>query len=184
MVGSIEDAEDIVQDTFLKWLTIDTSKISNTKAYLIKSVTNNCLNHLNTIKRKKNELMDGTFDFIEKNKELDITKFDLENEVSEALEIIHKKLEPVEKAIYLLREVFNFEYDELQEIFDKKKDHCRQLLSRAKEKLNQEKSRFSIDLTKHTQMLDSFKKACDLGHATDLIHDLGQDIAQRFHSAK
>ncbi|MDA0195845.1 MAG: sigma-70 family RNA polymerase sigma factor [Bacteroidetes bacterium] len=184
MVGSIEDAEDIVQDTFLKWLTIDTSKVTNTKAYLIKSVTNNCLNHLNALKRKKDELLDSTYEFIEKNKDLEITKFDLENEISEALVVMHKKLEPLEKAIYLLREVFNFEYDELQVLFDKKKDNCRQLLSRAKEKLNQEKSRFSIDFAKHTQMLESFQKACDLGHVADLVQDLGQDIVQRFNSPK
>ena len=184
MVGSIHDAEDIVQDTFLKWLTIDTSKITNAKAYLIKSVTNNCINHLNALKRKKDEFIDSASEFIEKNKELDMTKFDLENEVSEALATIQKKLEPVEKAIYLLREVFNFEYDELQELFDRKKDNCRQLLSRAKEKLNHEKSRFNLDITKHTQMLESFKKACDLGNVTDFIRDLGQDIAQRLPSSK
>ena len=49
------DAEDIVQETFLKWLTIDSEKIQNTKAYLIRAVTNNCLSHINSL-RKKNEV--------------------------------------------------------------------------------------------------------------------------------
>lgn len=186
MVGCVEDAEDIVQDTFLKWLTIDTSKVSNTKAYLIKSVTNNCLNHLNSIKRKKDEIFDNlsASDFIEKYKEKEIFKFDLENELSAALVVIHKKLEPVEKAVYILREVFNFEYDELQVLFDRKKENCRQLFSRAKDKLNNESAKFKIDIPKHIQMLDSFKKACDLGNVTDLVGDLSNDIKDKFNSSK
>src|SRR6476620_10775419 len=54
-----QDAEDIVQDTFLKWLSIDRTKIENTKAYLITAVTNNCLNHLNTLRKKKEEYWDS-----------------------------------------------------------------------------------------------------------------------------
>ena len=50
------DAEDIVQETFLKWLTIGPQKVENTKAYLIKAVRNNCLNHLDALKKKKVEL--------------------------------------------------------------------------------------------------------------------------------
>ena len=186
MVGCVEDAEDIVQDTFLKWLTIDTSKVANTKAYLIKSVTNNCLNHLNSIKRKKNEILENLnpADLIEKYKEKEIFQFDVENEVSAALAIMHRKLEPVEKAVYILREVFNFEYDELHLIFDRKKDNCRQLFSRAKEKLTDESTKVKVDLQSHFRILDSFKKACDFGNITDLIGDLSEDIKGKLKSSK
>ena len=51
------DAEDVVQDTFIKWLSIDQAKIQNTKAYLIKAVTNNCLNHISALKRKKGRIL-------------------------------------------------------------------------------------------------------------------------------
>ncbi len=186
MVGRVEDAEDIVQDTFLKWLTIDTTKVSNNKAYLIKSVTNNCLNHLNSIKRKRDELLENLnpSDFIEKYKEKEIFQFDVENEVAAAFAIVHRKLEPVEKAVYILREVFNFEYDELQVLVDRKKDNCRQLFSRAKDKLSSESAKFKIDIPSHFKMLDSFKKACDFGNITDLIGDLSNDIKDKFHSVK
>ena len=186
MVGCVEDAEDIVQDTFMRWLTIDTSKVANTKAYLIKAVTNNCLNHLDALKRKKDELFDNLSptDFIEKYKEKEIFQFDIENEVSAALAVVHKKLEPVEKAVYILREVFNFEYDELQILFDRKKENCRQLFSRAKDKLSNESYKFRIDIPRHFEMLDSFKKACDFGNITDLIGDLSSDIKEKFHQVK
>ena len=57
LLRSKADAEDVVQETFLKWLTIDSEKIENTKAYLIKAVTNNCLNHINSLRKKKEEYL-------------------------------------------------------------------------------------------------------------------------------
>ncbi len=178
MVGSLQDAEDIVQDTFLKWLTIDQKKIQNTKAYLIKSVTNSCINHLNTIKRKKKEYIDS-INPSELMVKYDWSHIDLEHELSSALAVIHKKLEPVEKAVYLLREVFNFDYDELQEIVNKKKDNCRQLFSRAKEKLSIDTAKLNFEIGNSSQLFESFKKACSLGEASELIDNLKLEIAQK-----
>lgn len=173
MVGSLQDAEDIVQDTFVKWLTIDQEKIENTKAYLIRTVTNNCLNHLNSFKKKKNEYISNlkTSEFLEKYREFEFPRFDIENELSEALAVIHKKLEPVEKGIFLLREVFDVDYEELQQIFGKKKENCRQLFLRAKAKLNNENRRSKGKTTQPGQFFDSFKKACS-GHLSDFVHQL------------
>lgn len=178
MVGSMADAEDIVQDTFLKWLTIGNEKIENTKAYLITAVTNNCINHLNAIKRKKDECLHNIHasELIDWYREKEFFKFDIENEVSAALHIMHKKLEPVEKGIFVLRELFDFDYEELQHIFDRKKDNCRQLFSRAKEKLSQETSRIRNNLTPAGGLIESFKKACDMGHAEDIIREVKREI--------
>ncbi|MEM9857291.1 MAG: sigma-70 family RNA polymerase sigma factor [Bacteroidota bacterium] len=179
IVGSIHDAEDIVQETFLKWLTLEKEKINNTKAYLIKAVTNNCLNHINTLKRKKNECLENIKpgELIDWNLITDLRKMDLDQEVSHALNILHKKLEPLEKAIFLLREVFNFEYDELQHLFDKKKENCRQLFCRAKEKLNTKEGKIKIQMPNPASFLYSFKKANDLGQIGDFIQHLGNDIS-------
>ena len=178
MVGSIHDAEDIVQETFLKWLTIEKEKINNTKSYLVKAVTNNCINHLNTLKRKKDECLESLnpSDLIDRIKESDFAKFDLENEISEALKTLHKKLEPLEKGVYLFREVFNYSYDELQDIFDKKKDHCRQLVCRAKDKIAQESQKIKSDLSHHSHFFESFKKACSSGQSEDLIQNVRKEI--------
>ena len=102
MLGSLADAEDIVQDTFLKWLSIDHKKIHNTKAYLVKSVTNNCINHLNSLKRKKEECLESLnlASLMDKYIDIDVSKLDLDCEITAALNVIHKKLEPLEKAIF------------------------------------------------------------------------------------
>lgn len=181
MVGSIHDAEDIVQETFLKWLMAEKEKIKNTKAYLIRAVTNNCLNHLDALKRKKNEYLDNLkpAELIDWHRIADFKKIDLDHEVSHALNVLHKKLEPLEKAIFLLREVFNFEYEELQHLFDKKKENCRQLFCRAKEKLHNEGSKIKIEAPNPNSFLQSFKKASDLGHIGDFIQHLGSDISAK-----
>jgi RNA polymerase sigma factor (sigma-70 family) len=173
------DAEDIVQETFIKWLSAEQEKIQNTKAYLIRAVTNNCINHLNALKKKKEQLIDNFHwpEFIEKIRDTDFSQIDFDAELSKACQILQHKLEPLERAVYVLKEVFDFDYKALQDVLDKKQEHCRQLLCRAKKKLNEEKANFNAAmLPKKTAFLESFHKACDFGHAADLITHLRQDI--------
>jgi RNA polymerase sigma factor (sigma-70 family) len=178
------DAEDIVQDTFMKWLSAEQEKIENTKAYLIKAVTNNCLNHLNKLKRKKEEYWDSIqlSELMVKFKESDFTNIDFEKELAAAFKIIQAKLEPLERAAYLLKEVFDFEYEEIQKVLDKKADNCRQLLSRARKKLD--KNPKKVVTNPESNLFDSFKKACDIGNVTDFVQHLKTDIANALQSKK
>lgn len=178
IVKSRQDAEDIVQDTFLKWLSVEKEKIENTKAYLIRSVTNNCLNHLQSLKRKKEEYLESIQlpEMINKFKEhLDLSHIDFQVDMQSALKQIHSKLEPLERAVFLLREVFNFDYDALQEVLMKKKDHLRQLFSRAKKKLDEESSKINIDWPDQPQWVENFIKACESGFSYDLVNSLTKD---------
>lgn len=173
-----QDAEDIVQDTFLKWLSVEKEKIENTKAYLIRSVTNNCLNHLKTLKRKKEEYLDSIQfpELINKFKEnLDLSHIDFQVDMQSALKLVHCKLEPLERAVFLLREVFNFDYDALQDVLMKKKDHLRQLFSRAKKKLDEESSKLNIEWPSQPQWVENFTKACESGFSNDFIKSLTKD---------
>ena len=179
LLRSKADAEDVVQETFLKWLSVDSEKIQNTKAYLIRAVTNNCLNHLNALKRKKEEYLDSinVSEFILRFKENNFAHLDLEADLAKAFKVMQAKLEPLERAVYLLKEVFDFDYDALQMVVDKKKDHCRQLLCRAKKKLSEETSKMHFDLPDASKLMASFRKACDMGNAEELIQDLKKDIS-------
>jgi RNA polymerase sigma factor (sigma-70 family) len=176
-----QDAEDIVQDTFLKWLSVDHTKIQNTKAYLIASVTNNCLNHLNALKRKKEEYWDNSklSQVIIKFKESDFGHLDLQMELSAAFKVLHTKLEPLERAAFIMREVFEFDYESIQKTLDKKADHCRQLLSRARKKLDEEKAKMHFELPNTDHLMESFKNACHFGEVTTLINDLKRDISAK-----
>lgn len=173
------DAEDIVQDTFIKWLNAEQEKIKNTKAYLITAVRNNCLNHLHTLRKKKEEYFDSN-DLSRvsgKIREMDLSHLDLEVDLNKALTLIHHKLEPMERAVYLLKEVFGFDYKSVQKALDKKQEHCRQLFCRAKKKLSSmEVPKMNIELPKSGSWIESFRKACSLDNASGLIATLRKDI--------
>ena len=176
MLRSKADAEDVVQETFMKWLSLEQTRIKNTKAYLIKSVTNNCLNHIRVMRDKRVEYLESFHwpEFVERFKETtDLSHIDLEAELGKALQILQAKLEPLERAVYVLKEVFDFDYKALQELLDKKQDHCRQLFCRAKKKLQDETDHFNAVLQpKKTALLESFRKACEFGQPLDLLAQL------------
>ena len=172
-----QDAEDIVQEVFVKWLTLEQSKIENTKAYLIKSVTNTCINHLNSFKKKKQEYLDSIhFDeFVHRIKESNFAHLDFDFNMSQAFKTLHAKLEPLERAVFLMKEVFDFDYQAIQDALNKKQDHCRQLLSRAKKKLNENTSSMHFDLPNVSKMMDSFREACTMENAEKFVNELKQD---------
>ena len=169
------DAEDIVQETFLKWLTLGPAKIENIKAYLIKAVTNNCLNHLQRLQKKKEELFDAVSikELVQRFKEINFAHLDIDINIQAALKIVYTKLEPLERAVYLLKEVFDFDYDALQETLNRKKEHCRQLFCRAKKKLQAEAPLQKV--ADKPSFLENFKQACHFGHIAELIEELKKD---------
>jgi RNA polymerase sigma-70 factor (ECF subfamily) len=170
-----EDAEDIVQETFLKWLSIDQKSIQNTKAYLVRAVTNNCINHLNSLKHKKEQCVESITEAFHHFKETNLAHLDLEINLSAAFSALQSKLEPLERAVYILKEAFDFDYDSLQLALDKKKDHCRQLFCRAKKKLQEETSKISI--SEKTKLFETFKNACHRGNAVELVSEFKKDIS-------
>ena len=171
-----EDAEDIVQETFMKWLSIDSISIQNTKAYLVRAVRNRCFNHLNSLKHKKEECLESISEAFQHFKETNLTHLDLDFNMSRAFAAIQTKLEPLERAVFVLKEVFDFDYESLQLTFDKKKDHCRQLFCRAKLKLQNETSR--ISLPEKSKLFEAIKTACRLDDAADLVAEFKKDIAK------
>ena len=173
MLGSIADAEDAVHDAFVKWLTIDTSKIENTKAYLIRIVTNTCLNILQQ-KDRNQELIEEVIE--DEEKKHSFFHFDLNNQLTEAWKQLHARLRPIERKVYVLREVFDIDYEDLQHLVDRKADNCRQILSRAKSKLKQTGNlKVNLALPEKSQ-INSFLNSFRDGQLTQLLHDLSFEI--------
>ncbi|MDV3310119.1 MAG: sigma-70 family RNA polymerase sigma factor [Cyclobacteriaceae bacterium] len=184
LVRCKEDAEDIVQETFLKFLTVKPGTIVNLKAYLVQSVVNNCRNHLKALQRKKEDFFSqlsqvNLAEILSRFRESNFSHLDLEVNIQEALKTLQQKLEPLERAVFVLREVFGFDYEALQETLDKKKDHLRQLFSRAKNKLNRESFRMRVDLPEISALTAAFRKACYLGHADELLAALKSEVPSK-----
>ncbi|MGF9967056.1 sigma-70 family RNA polymerase sigma factor [Bacillus rhizoplanae] len=133
MTGSIADAEDIIQDVFIKLNEHEMKHTSNVKAFLCKLVTNRCLDLLKSSKKKR-ELYVGTWlpepiAVIETDPLQGIL---VKNDISYALLVLFEQLNPIERAIFILREILEYDYGTIAEIVQKKEANCRKILSRIK----------------------------------------------------
>lgn len=93
--------------------------------------------------------------------------------------MLYKKLNPSERAIYLMKSVFNYDYSELMETFEKKKDHCRQLYKRAKDKLDTNGTYPDINLVDIKDKFDEFINAYHSGTLAELTDSLKQEISEK-----
>jgi len=178
MLGHVDAAEDIVQDTFLKWTKTQEDDVRYRKAYLVKIVTNKCINYLNSARAKREKYI-GIW-LPEPLMDYDADKVHAKTESYHALSfgilVLLEKLTPQERAIFLLKEVFGYDYYELAKIFDKTEDNCRQIFKRAKNNLGREDARFKVDINVHEKMLNKFMMAVSEGSIEDLIEVLKEDI--------
>ncbi len=177
LTGSVPDSEDIVQDTFLKWLGIDQSKVLDVKAYLAKSVANQAINYLKSVKQTKEIAFSNWYEenISKRYEELDFNKFDLKNELEDAFSNFMKKLTPSERGVYLLKEVFQFSYADLTDIFEKKAENCRQLFSRAQKRLTENSPRFNVDPPSSKQLFEKFQAAYQNFDLQALVEKLKED---------
>lgn len=177
MLGSIEDAEDIVDEVYMKWNLIEKESLVHPKAYLVKMVTNNSINFLNSAKKKREEYsglwLPEPLETIKTNPAESVERY---HSLSIGLLMVLEKLTAYERAVFLLKEVFSYDYTEISEIIDKTDDNCRQIFRRAKLHLNGEEKRFTIDIQAHEKILKEFVEACNSGNLDGLISILKDDI--------
>lgn len=147
MTGSSHEAEDVVQDAFLGWLSIDRQNIENAKAYLTKSVINRSLAYLQEIKRARLSDLDSIRQQAAHyyTADTDLLLKDFPQELKQRCIVLLQRLTPSERSALLLKELFDLRYAELSEVIGKNTDHCRQLWCRARQHLLHEKERFQPD---------------------------------------
>jgi RNA polymerase sigma-70 factor, ECF subfamily len=178
MLGNVDAAQDIVQDTFLVWMEVDTDPVKYPKAFLVRVVTNTCINFLGSghVQREKYvgvwlpEPLQGYA------ADKSYAKIESYYALSIGLMVMLEKLTPRERAVFLLKEIFSYDYYELAELFEITEDNARQILKRAKEHLGQGERRFEVDIRVHERMLHNFLTAVTDGSLEDLIELLKEDI--------
>lgn len=175
MTANVADSEDILQDTFEKWLQLDSQKITHPKAYLCKTISNRCINYLQK-QKKQREVYKGTWLPEPLVEHPSLTHLDSQINLSYGILRLLEKLNPLERAIYLCKESFDFDYSELSNIFEKRPDHCRQLYRRASQKLQIDKKRFEVNQQQQQNLLQLFAKAAQEGEMDDLLQFLKDDI--------
>ncbi|MDR0269308.1 RNA polymerase sigma factor SigJ [Paenibacillus sp.] len=136
MLGLFTDAEDIVQDLFAELALKDTAEIRNIKSYIAKSVTNRCLNLLHSAQKKREEYIGQWLpEPVADSAGLPELAVEQKDSLSYAYLLMLERLTPTERAVFLLREVFEYDYEQIADITDKTEANCRKIYSRAKKKL-------------------------------------------------
>jgi len=165
MLGNAADAEDILQEAFIRWQRSVISDIRSPRAFLVTMVTRLSLNHLN-LARVKNEFSLGTDAALENLPSTEIppaNDADLADSLDAAFSIVLRCLSPIERAVFLLREVFDRDYSEIARIVEKSEENCRQILRRARERIAGQEPRFEVTLGQKAELLEEFLNASTSG---------------------
>jgi len=178
ILGSLADAEDAVQDTFLKWVKADREKIENAAPWLTTVCTRRCLDLLRSAHRSRVNYVGAWLPEpiqtpIENRAE---SRLDLASSLTTAFLLMLERLTPKERAAYLLHDIFDFTYPEIAKTLDIQEGTCRKLVSRAKTNIDQSKVRHTTPLERQNQLLAAFQSAITGGETAPLASLLSNDI--------
>jgi len=181
MLGSAMDAEDMVQETYLRYQATPPGTIIALKAYLTTIITRLCMDQLHLARRKR-ELYVGPWlpEPIGTANAPELTnvekRVDEEESISLAFLMLLEQLQPLERAVFLLREIFEYDYAEIATFLGKSEVACRQAFSRAKKHLADHRPRFQASPETHRQLLAGFLQAVRAGEMTTLMNLLDEDV--------
>jgi RNA polymerase sigma-70 factor (ECF subfamily) len=181
MLGSAMDAEDMVQETYLRYQTTPPETIHSLKAYLTTILTRLCMDQLQLARRKR-ELYVGPWlpEPIRTTEEAEMSdpekRVDMQESISLAFLVLLEQLQPFERAVFLLREVFGYEFAEIATMLDKSEAACRRSFSRAKLHLREHRPRFPASPQIHRQLLNGYFQAVQTGEMTPLMNLLSEDV--------
>jgi RNA polymerase sigma-70 factor, ECF subfamily len=184
MLGSAMDAEDMVQETYLRYQAAPPQTIHSLKAYLATILTRLCMDQLQLARRKR-ELYVGPWlpepILTAEGGETAATsdpeqRVEMEESVSLAFLVLLEQLQPFERAVFLLREVFAYEFAEIATMLDKSEAACRRSFSRAKLHLRERRPRFPASPHTHQQLLHGYFQAVRMGEMAPLMDLLSDDV--------
>ena len=178
LLGSMADAEDMVQDTFIKWDKTEQKAIENPKAWLTTVCTRCCLDQLRSVSRTRVDYI-GTWlpEPIQTSNDNElIASIELAQSLTTAFLLMLERLTPKERAAYLLYEIFDVSYAEVAHTLQIKEAACRKLVSRAKSNVDQTKIRHSISVQKQETFLNAFQLAVTSGEVSELTCLLAGDV--------
>jgi RNA polymerase sigma-70 factor, ECF subfamily len=184
MLGSVAEAEDMVQETFLRYQASALDAIRSPAAFLTTVVTRLCLNQLASARARREAYIGLWLPEPVRSDEAAADagatspahQAELHESISLAFLVLLEQLTPAERAVFLLREVFDYSYVEIATIVEKDEGACRQIFSRAKKRLVSERPRFTATAEQHRRLLGQFIQAVNSGTLTGLMHLLAEDV--------
>jgi RNA polymerase sigma-70 factor (TIGR02957 family) len=176
MLGSAADAEDVLQETWLRWVGVDLDSVQDQRAYLVRITTRQALSRLRTLRRRKEsyvgpwlpEPLLTTPDVAE--------DVELADSVSMAMLLVLETLTPTERAVFVLREVFDLDYNEIAEAVGKSPAAARQIAHRARAHVAARRPRGVASAAETRDALEAFQRATETGDLQHLLDILAPDV--------
>jgi RNA polymerase sigma-70 factor (ECF subfamily) len=178
MLGSVADAEDMLQETFIRWQQAPDDNIRSPRAFLVTIISRLSINHLQSARVQREEYVgqwlpeplvtDPGSD------PLGIIKVD--ESLSMAFLVLLERLTPIERAVFLLRETFEYEYSEIAAVLGQSEVNCRQILRRARQHVSAMRPRFEASTQKQNDLLQRFLEAIGTGDMEGLVALLANDV--------
>lgn len=179
MLGSAADAEDMLQEAFIRWQQAPDTDIESPRAFLVTIVSRLCINHLQSARVRREEyfgewlpepLVTGPMN----PGTLEMPRID--GSLSMAFLVLLERLSPMERAVFLLREVFDYEYDEVARILNTSEANCRQILRRARQHVADLRPRFDASLEEREKLLQTFLHATQSGNLDTMVAMLSSQV--------
>ena len=176
VLGSAADAEDVLQDAWLKWLRVDQDEVRDPRAFLVRVVTRTALDQLRVASRRREEYVGPWLP------EPLLTSPDVADDValadslSTAMLLVLETLTPTQRAVFVLHEVFDVGYDELAEAVGKTPAAVRQIAHRAREHVAERRPRASTTPAETRSALEAFQRALTSGDLQPLVDVLAPDV--------
>ena len=176
MLGSAADAEDAVQETWMRWAYVDKDEVRDPRAYLVRIVTRQALNRLRTLARRREEYV-GEWLPEPLLTSPDVAEdVELAEGVSIAMLTVLETLTPAERAVFVLREVFDVPYADIAAAVDKRPAAVRQIAHRAREHVLARRPRMQVDRAEHRRVVDRFLAALRTGDLQVLLDVLAREV--------
>jgi len=176
MLGSASDAEDAVQETWLRWADVDHTAVRDPRAYLVRIVTRQALNRLRTLARRREDYVGEWLPEPLVTSPDIAADVELAESVSIAMLTVLETLGPAERAVFVLREVFDIPYEEIAEAVGKSPAAVRQIAHRARGHVAARRPRVSVNATEQQEAVDRFLAAVRSGDLQGLLDVLAPDV--------
>lgn len=184
MLGTISEAEDVVQDVFATLQGMDTCHIEHEQAYVIQMLVNRCRNHLGAAARKREVYIGPWLPEPLVERHCAATSYDRDplhvmergESVSYAMMVLFERLSPLERTVFVLREVFSYDYSEIASMIDKSVANCRKIFSRATKHLQFRVGHNVVTDARHLVVAEKFMHGISTGDFGDFIQSLGEEV--------
>jgi RNA polymerase sigma-70 factor, ECF subfamily len=176
MLGSAADAEDVVQETWLRWAGVDHAEVHDPRAYLVRIVTRQALNRLRSLARRREDYVGEWLPEPLLTSPDVAADVELAESVSIAMLTVLETLAPAERAVFVLRDVFDTPYDEIAQALGKSPAAVRQIAHRARDHVAARRPRMPVSTTEQREVVERFLAAVRDGDLKSLLDVLAPDV--------